>query len=187
MNIKIDNSWTLFLDRDGVINEESVGSYITNWDDFKFCEGVLEALKQVNSIFGNIMVVTNQRGVGKGIMSKDALKEIGTNMTEAIANTGGRIDKIYACTAIDDNDHNRKPNTGMAIQAKEDYPSIDFKRSVMIGNSPSDMEFGKRLGMYTIFITTKYEPYELPNDLVDEQYPTLLDWALSLKHATVVA
>jgi histidinol-phosphate phosphatase family protein len=186
MNIEIDNSWTLFLDRDGVINEESLGSYITNWDDFKFCDGVLKALKQLSGIFGNIVVVTNQRGVGKGIMTKDTLKEIGVNMTSAIADAGGRIDKIYACTAIDDNDHNRKPNTGMAVQAKEDYPAIDFKRSVMIGNSPSDMEFGKRLGMYTIFITTKYEPYELPSDLVDEQYPTLLDWAISLQPATLV-
>ncbi|MBS1771728.1 MAG: HAD-IIIA family hydrolase [Bacteroidetes bacterium] len=182
----IDKSWTLFLDRDGVINDEIVGSYVTNWEEFKFTEGSLKALKQLNEVFGNIVVVTNQRGVGKGVMSKDALKLIGENMTVEIAAAGGRIDKIYACTATADNDHNRKPNTGMAIQAKEDYPHIDFKRSVMVGNSPSDMEFGKRLGMYTVFLTSKYEPFELPHDLIDEQYPSLLSWAESIKVAETI-
>jgi len=179
----IDKKWTLFLDRDGVINEECVGSYVTNWAEFKFCEGVTDALKHLAGIFGNIVVVTNQRGVGRGIMGLDALKEINVNMTEAISAAGGRIDKIYACTAVDDNDHNRKPNTGMAIQAKEDFPAIDFKHSIIVGNSMSDMEFGKRLAMYTVFLTTKHEPYELPHDKIDEQYPSLLAWAQTIKAA----
>ncbi len=182
----VDKTWTLFLDRDGVINEENVGSYVTNWEEFKFCDGVMDALKRLNDIFGTIVVVTNQRGVGKGIMSKESLKDINVRMTSAIADGGGRVDRIYACTAVDNNDHNRKPNTGMAIQAREDYPSIDFKNSVMVGNSPSDMEFGKRLGMHTVFLTTKYEPYQLPHDLVDEQYPSLQEWAKSLKAAEMV-
>lgn len=183
----IDKSWTLFLDRDGVINEENIGSYITTWEEFKFCEGALDALRQLNEIFGNIVVVTNQRGVGKGIMTKETLKLIGENMTAKITEAGGRIDNIYACTATDANDHNRKPNSGMAIQAKEDYPAIDFRRSVMVGNSPCDMEFGKKLGMYTVFLTTKHEPYTLPNDLINEQYSSLLDWALAIKAAEPVS
>jgi histidinol phosphatase-like enzyme len=85
---------------------------------------------------------------------------------------------------VDDNDHNRKPNTGMAIQAREDFPLIDYKRSVMVGNSVSDMEFGKRMAMHTVFLTTKHEPFVLPHDLIDEQYPSLLNWAYSLKAAT---
>lgn len=181
IQIPIDKSWTLFLDRDGVINEENVGSYITSWDEFKFCDGVLDALKQLNEVFGNIVVVTNQRGVGKGVMTKEALKQIGENMTAEVAASGGRIDKIYACTATEDSHPNRKPNTGMALQAKEDYPQIDFKKSVMVGNSPGDLEFGKRLGMHTVFLTTKYEPFALPHDLVDEQYATLLQWAQHVK------
>lgn len=179
----VDKSWTLFLDRDGVINVESVGSYITSWDEFKFCDGVLKAIQQFGEIFGRIVVVTNQRGVGRGIMSLDNLREINHNMTEAIANAGGRIDKIYACTAVDDNDHNRKPNTGMASQAREDFPEIDFKRSIMVGNSLSDMEFGRKLAMHTVFLTTKHEPYQLPHDLIDEQHPSLLAMAKALKVA----
>jgi D-glycero-D-manno-heptose 1,7-bisphosphate phosphatase len=178
---QVDKSWTLFLDRDGVINVETVGSYVANWDEFRFCEGALEALKTLSEVFGNIVIVTNQRGVGKGIMTMESLKDINVNMTNAIADAGGRIDRIYACTAVLDTDHNRKPNTGMAYQAKEDYPDIDFKRSVIVGNSISDMEFGKRLAMHTVFLTTKHEPFMLPHDLIDEQYDSLLAWANSVK------
>ena len=177
---EIDSNWTLFLDRDGVINVESVGSYITDWSEFNFHEGVLDALRSFNQLFGHIVVVSNQRGVGRGIMSIDSLKQIHTNMRDAVEENGGRIDKVYSCTAIVDDDRNRKPNTGMGLQAQEDFPAIDFKRSIMIGSSISDMEFGKRLSMHTVFLTTKHEPVEMPNDLVDEQYPSLQAWAKSM-------
>lgn len=183
---QVDKSWTLFLDRDGVINVETVGSYITTWDEFKFSEGAIEALQILNEIFGNIVVVTNQRGVGRGIMTVDSLREISNNMTAQIIGGGGRIDKIYSCTAVSDDDHNRKPNTGMAVQAREDFPNIDFKKSVIVGNSLSDMEFGKRLAMHTVFLTTKHEPFSLPHDLIDNQYSSLLDWARTLVKAEVL-
>jgi D-glycero-D-manno-heptose 1,7-bisphosphate phosphatase len=183
---EIDKSWTLFLDRDGVINIESVGSYITSWDEFKFHDGVLDALQTFSKVFGNIIVVSNQRGVGRGIMTMDALKEINTRMRASVAAHGGKIDKIYASTAVTDDDHNRKPNTGMGLQAQEDFPAIDFKRSIMIGNSISDMEFGKRLNMHTIFLTTKHEPFSLPHDLIDEQFSSLHEWAQRLIPAEMV-
>ncbi len=182
---KINKNWTLFLDRDGVINEEIVGSYITSWSEFQFHEGSLDALKSLSKLFGTIVVVSNQRGVGRGIMTLETLIDIHTQMTETINKSGGRIDKVYTATAVSDNDHNRKPNTGMGLQAKEDFIDIDFRRSIMVGNSISDMEFGKRLNMHTVFLTTKHDPVELPNDLVDEQYPSLRAWEQSL--AAVVA
>ena len=180
LHAQIDNTWTLFLDRDGVINEENIGSYITKWDEFSFCTGSLSALKQLSEVFGKIVVVTNQRGVGKGIMTLDDLKGIHQNMIDGVSDAGGRIDKIYACTALEDDDHNRKPNTGMANQAQEDFPEIDFKRSIIVGNNLSDMEFGRRAGMYTIFLSTTQGPVELPHDLIDEQYSSLQMWARTL-------
>ena len=183
---EIDNSWTLFLDRDGVINIESVGSYITNWDEFNFHDGALDALRSLSHVFGRIVVVSNQRGVGRGIMSMESLREINSNMRMAVAEKGGRIDKVYSCTATTEDDRNRKPNTGMGLQAQEDFPVIDFKRSIMVGNSLSDMEFGKRLSMHTVFLTTKHEPVELPNDLIDEQYSSLQQWAKNLVPAQLV-
>jgi len=183
---EVDNSWTLFLDRDGVINVESVGSYITTWDEFKFHDGVLQAIKDLSGVFGNIVVVTNQRGVGKEIMTLSTLKEIHANMKDEVAENGGRINKVYACTALLDTDHNRKPNVGMGHQAQQDFPEIDFKKSIMVGNSMSDMEFGKRLGMHTIFLTTKYKAVELPNDVVDEQFASLNEWAQALMATEMV-
>jgi len=183
---QLDKGWTLFLDRDGVVNEEIIGSYVTEWDEFVFCEGALDAIRTLSDIFGRIVIVTNQRGVGRGIMSLEALKNIHTNMVAAVEEAGGHLDKVYACTAVADNDHNRKPNTGMANQAREDFSEIDFRRSVMVGNSMSDMEFGKRLAMHTVFLTTKHEPVELPHDLVDEQYNSLLSWAKALAAAEMV-
>ncbi len=186
LQVQVDNTWTLFLDRDGVINEEIVGSYITKWDEFVFCDGALQALKALGNIFGRIVIVTNQRGVGRGVMTLETLKDISSRMRDAIITAGGRIDKIYSATAVADTDHNRKPNTGMAIQAKEDFPEIDFKQSIIVGNSLSDMEFGKRMAMRTVFLTTKHEPFELPHDLIDEQYDSLLTWAKSLTPAAMV-
>ena len=182
---QIDKSWTLFLDRDGVINIEHPGTYVTAWEEFIFCDGAKDALAMLSEVFGNIVIVTNQRGVGRGIMTMDTLKEISSNMKTEIRAAGGRIDRIYACTAVEDTDHNRKPNTGMALQAKEDFPEIDFKRSLIVGNSLSDMEFGKRMAMYTVFLTTKHEPYPMPNDLINEQFPSLKDWAMTLATASV--
>lgn len=183
---EVNKDWTLFLDRDGVINIESVGSYITSWDEFTFHDGAQDALRTLNNIFGTIVVVSNQRGVGRGIMTMDALREISNNMKSSVAEHGGRIDKVYNCIATSDDDHNRKPNTGMGLQAQEDFPAIDFKRSIMVGNSISDMEFGKKLSMHTVFLTTKHEPFELPHDLIDEQYGSLLAWARSMVPAEMV-
>ncbi len=183
---EVNKDWTLFLDRDGVINIESVGSYITSWDEFTFHDGAQDALRTLNGIFGTIVVVSNQRGVGRGIMSMDALREISNNLKSSVAEHGGRIDKVYNCIATSDDDHNRKPNTGMGLQAQEDFPAIDFKRSIMVGNSISDMEFGKKLSMHTVFLTTKHEPFVLPHDLIDEQYESLIAWARSMVPAEMV-
>lgn len=185
MQANIDKDWTLFLDRDGVINDEIVGRYITKWSEFSFCDGSLGAIRQLSDLFGRVVIVTNQRGVGRGIMTIADLQEIHSGMKASIAEEGGNIDKIYACTAIEDDDHNRKPNTGMAVQAQEDFPEIDFHKSVMVGNNLTDMEFGKRMGMQTVFLTTTHDPYELPNDLIDKQFSSLVDWAGSLVSETV--
>src|SRR5690606_17068458 len=141
-NKEFDRSWTLFLDRDGVINEEIIGSYVTKWEDFKFCENALKGLKILNEIFGTLLIATNQRGVGKEIMSLDDLRNLHGQMVEEIKSGGGNVHKIYSAIALEDEDHNRKPNIGMALQAKQDFPEIDFRKSIMVGNSLTDMEFG---------------------------------------------
>jgi histidinol-phosphate phosphatase family protein len=138
---------TLFLDRDGVINHLRPNDYVKTWAEFEFLPDVFEALAKWSKQFKHIIVVTNQRGVGKGLMTVQNLNEIHDKMIVETKRHGGRIDKIYYCTALDDTNPNRKPNIGMALQAKQDFPDIDFSRSVMIGDSDSDMEFAKKCKM----------------------------------------
>src|SRR5262245_36043439 len=91
----IDSSWTLFLDRDGVSNEDKIGSYIFNRREFFFLPKAKEAIKVFTGVFGTIVIVTNQRGIGRGFMTEEDLHDIHAHMLEELSTQGGRIDKIY--------------------------------------------------------------------------------------------
>ena len=154
MTPPFDKTWTLFLDRDGVINVKPPEDYVKRWEEFCFIPGTLEAIRKLAGIFGKVIVVTNQQGIGKGLYTPADLEFIHSNMLEKINESGGRIDRIYYCPDLAAyNPPCRKPNTGMAYQAKEDHPQIDFKKAVMVGDSISDMEFGKDLGMYLVYVS----------------------------------
>ena len=138
---------TLFLDRDGVVNVWLPGDYVKTWDEFRFKDGFLDFIGKYATSFKHILIVTNQRGVGKGLMTIESLNDIHARMLKAISDAGGRIDGIYVCTSVDDSDPMRKPNTGMALQAMKDYPDIKMKRSLMIGDQPSDCKFADNCEM----------------------------------------
>jgi D-glycero-D-manno-heptose 1,7-bisphosphate phosphatase len=176
---KIDRTWTLFLDRDGVINHDK-SPYTLSAAEFEIYDGVIDAIRKFSSIFNRIFVVTNQRGVGRRLMTEDALLEIHEKMTTAILAAGGRIDKIYYCTAVDDNHPDRKPTPGMALRAMKEHPDVAGDRSIMVGNNISDMKFGKAAGMYTVLLKTTGSQVELPHPLVDLQYDTLAQFADAL-------
>jgi histidinol-phosphate phosphatase family protein len=176
----IDKSWILFIDRDGVINHEKKEEYILNWREFKFYDGVKESIKDLSLLFGKIIVITNQRGVGKGLMTEFDLDSIHQHMIKQIQNIGGHIDKIYYCTSIDNDHPDRKPNPGMAIRAKEDFPMIEMSRSIMIGNKLSDMRFGRNAGMYTVFVATTHPETEFPHPDIDLRFDSLPAFAKAL-------
>jgi D-glycero-D-manno-heptose 1,7-bisphosphate phosphatase len=176
----IDNSWTLFLDRDGVLNHDKEGSYIFNTDEFRFYDGVTKALQVCSCVFGNIVVVTNQCGVGKGLMSELDLMQIHNKMLQETEAAGGRIDAIYYATSLDNSHPERKPHTGMAVKAQADFPEIDFSKSVMVGNNLSDMEFGRNAGMHTVFMLTTQPNFPMPNPLIDLAFNSLLKFAETL-------
>lgn len=156
---------TLFLDRDGVINRMRSGDYVKCWAEFEFLPGVLQALARCNTLFERIYIVTNQRGVGRGVMTREDLNDIHDRMLRSIVNHGGRIDKIYSCTATSADDPCRKPNTGMAQQARMDFPQIDFSKALMVGDSQSDELFAQRVGMDCVLIGRDYSSLEaLVND-----------------------
>lgn len=146
-----DEKWTLFLDRDGVINKFSAGKYVNSLEDFEFCENAIKAIEKLGKIFNRIIVVTNQQGVSLGYIKKETVEEIHRYMLDEIRKGGGKVDRLYVCYDSPPSVF-RKPETGMALAAQRDFPDIDFSKSIMVGDSESDMEFGKRLEMMTICI-----------------------------------
>lgn len=174
---QVDHTWTLFIDRDGVINYEKRDGYILNKEEFLFMDGVKESFVTLAARFGKIIVVSNQRGVGKGQMTEAGLSEIHNHMQQSIEEAGGRIDRIYYCTATNDKDPNRKPNPGMAFQAKKDMPSIDLGKAMMVGNKQSDMHFGKNAGMYTVYLKTTHPEQVIPHPAIDLAFDSLSDFA----------
>lgn len=177
MNLKdlnIDRSWTLFLDRDGVINRKLENDYVKHWIEFEFLEGVTVSLKILEKIFGHIVVVTNQQGIGKGIYRIEDLELIHKNMLYEIEYMGGRIDKVYFSPYLNSENHpTRKPGIGMALAAKNDFPKIDFNKSIIVGDSLSDMEFGRNAGMKTVFIN----PVHSTNEKIDFCFTSLKAFA----------
>lgn len=176
----IDKSWTLFLDRDGVINNELAGTYVKHKDEFIFSDGVLKALPLLSHKFGRIVVVSNQRGIGKGLMTEPDLKVIHEFMEEEINKVGGSINRIYYCPLVEDTAFNRKPNPGMALQAMKDDPEIDLAKSIIAGNKLSDMHFGRAAGMYTVFIASTNPEQDFPHPDIDLKFTSLLAFAEAL-------
>ena len=177
----VDTTWTLFLDRDGVINHEKKEDYILNWNEFVFYDGVKEAMKIFSNLFGTIVMVTNQRGIGKGLMTENDLQNIHLNMVKEIKNEGGRVDKIYYCTDLDNTSIYRKPNAGMAFQAKKELIDIDFSKAIMVGNKLSDMGFGRNAAMQTVFLATTNPETAYPHASIDFRFNSLLEFAKNIE------
>lgn len=160
----IDKTWTLFLDRDGVINERIWGGYVTDPSEFKFLPEAKEAIAGLNRIFGLTFVVTNQQGIGKGLMTERNLLEVHNYMCEEVYRIGGKIDKCFFAPNLKGaEDDIRKPKPDMAHMAKSEFPQIEFNNSVMVGDTDSDIEFGRNLGMKTVRVITD-EPINVEAD-----------------------
>ncbi len=179
----LDHTWTLFLDRDGVINKRLPGTYVKTIDEFSFTPNALSAFPIFQTVFNKTIVVTNQQGIGKGIMTKEDLIEVHEWMSEKVEASGGRFDAIYYCaeTAIED-PFCRKPKPGMALKAKRVFPSIHFEKSMMVGDSKSDIEFGQYLGMRTVWIKGKEEEHQaIANLNPDFSFDSLFAFAEKIK------
>ncbi len=174
------NEWCLFLDRDGVINKQIIGGYVKNPDEFEFLPGSLEAIRILSSLFKNIFIVSNQQGIGKGIMSLQDLDNVHRQMSGIIKANGGRIDRIFFCPDLASKKPNcRKPGLAMAQMAKREFPAVNFNKSYMVGDTKSDMEFGQNAEMKCVLIR-QAEEFEIkaPNILI---MTSLLEFANYLK------
>lgn len=170
---------TLFLDRDGVINHRIPGNYIKSPQEFRPMEGLGEAMRLLAEKFGRIFVVTNQAGIGKGLMTETELGAVHRKMRSVVKAAGGRIDRIYHCPHRSELGCScRKPATGMAWMALADFPDIDFEDAWMVGDSVSDMGFAQKLGAHSVLIRGKTEELAALSKVNPEyQFDSLLEFA----------
>ncbi len=180
-DLRIDKTWSLFLDRDGVINKKLDNDYVKHWIEFEFIEGVLPKFQILNQCFNRVVVVTNQQGIGKGLYRTEDLELIHKNMQYELAYFKAKVDKVYFSPYLaTDNHPTRKPGIGMALQAKKDFPEIEFSKSIIVGDSLSDMAFGRKAGMYTVYIA----PSPISSADVDFHFNTLSAFIEALPPAT---
>lgn len=137
----------VFFDRDGVVNRSPGAGYVLRWEDFHFQQGIFDLLRLVKARGYLCVLVTSQKGVGKGLMFHVELSRIHENMQRRlIKECGSGFDAIYAHTGEDDCPHPPKPDPGMILTAAEDL-DIDLSRSWMIGDADRDIEMGQRGGL----------------------------------------
>ena len=169
---------TVFLDRDGVINRKlPEGQYVTAWQHFELLPGVPEAIARLNQAGLRVIVVTNQRGIALGLYSPSDVDHIHIQLNERLAQSAAHIDGFYFCPHDKRECNCRKPLPGLFEQAQKDFPDIQPETSLIIGDSLSDIEFGKNLGLKTIFIEGHSE-HQKPGgqkakELAEEHFPSL--------------
>jgi D-glycero-D-manno-heptose 1,7-bisphosphate phosphatase len=148
-----DSKPALFLDRDGVLNEDR--GFVSRWEDFRWIPGARETVAAFNRAGWLVIVVTNQSGVGRGYYSEADMHALHAHMQAELAEAGGRIDAFYHApqhpeAAVEAYRHPdpplRKPNPGMILQALADWP-IDREASILVGDKPSDLEAALRAGV----------------------------------------
>jgi D-glycero-D-manno-heptose 1,7-bisphosphate phosphatase len=140
-----------FLDRDGTINVKAAdGDYITAPDELRLLPGAAQAIRRLNDAGTLTIVVTNQRGVALGRMSAADLEAIHRRLQALLARAGARIDAFFVCMHDIGECGCRKPGVGLFQQALERFPAIDVRRSVMIGDAPSDVQAGEAFGVRTL-------------------------------------
>jgi D-glycero-D-manno-heptose 1,7-bisphosphate phosphatase len=171
---------TVFLDRDGVINDKMPeGLYVTSWAEFHLLPGVAESIARLNRAGLRVVVVSNQRGISLGLYTAADVRSIHSAFQELLARHGAHVDGFYFCPHGKGQCNCRKPLPGLFEQAVAEFPDITAKTSVMIGDSKSDVEFGRRLGMKIVFIDgnpKRQKPgNEAAGDLADLRFPSLAE------------
>lgn len=148
-------SKAIFLDRDGVINKKPLGhTYVSSWEEFMLLPDVSQAVKSAKAAGFKIIVVTNQRGVARGLVSLETVNQIHNRLNEMLKSWGTSIDAFYICPhGFEDRCDCRKPAAGLVLQAATDW-EIDISKSWFIGDSESDGQCAKNAGVKFIMMPT---------------------------------
>jgi histidinol-phosphate phosphatase family protein len=144
---------TVFLDRDGVINERAPeGDYVRRWEDFRFIAGTVDTLRALTARGHRLIVVTNQRGVARGLMSQETVDDIHRRMISELAAAKVRISAVYYCPHEQGTCDCRKPKPGMLYRAQSEFPDIDLAHAFVVGDTETDVMLGSAVGAATILL-----------------------------------
>lgn len=170
---------TLFLDRDGIVNVQIVGGYVESVDQFVFVDHFLDAMKLLRPMFRHIILITNQQGVGKKICTQAQVDAVHSYMQMRLLAQQTPMDAIYCCPHLATEDCDcRKPRIGMALQAKQDFPDIDFSDSVMVGDALSDMQFAQNAGVLPVHAgAIRYPEFDEILSITKYHFDSLYDFA----------
>ena len=136
----------VFLDRDGVLNVSMRGDWVRSPEGFRWIPGSIEAVRAFNDAGVPVVVVTNQSGIGRGVVTSEAVQSVNDRMMRELADAGARLDGIYICPHAPGGDCLcRKPMPGLLTQACEEL-DLDASRSVMVGDSERDLAAGYAAG-----------------------------------------
>jgi D-glycero-D-manno-heptose 1,7-bisphosphate phosphatase len=171
---------TVFLDRDGVVNQKMPeGQYVRSWSDFQLLPGAAKAIGALNRAGLRVVIVSNQRGIALGLYTTADVQAIHASLQNLLAADGAHVDSFYFCPHDRGQCGCRKPLAGLFDQAVNDFSEISAATSAMVGDSVSDIEFGKRLGMLTVLIAgdpSRRKPgADSAAEIADLRFPSLED------------
>jgi D-glycero-D-manno-heptose 1,7-bisphosphate phosphatase len=144
---------SVFLDRDGVINEKAPeGCYVTRPEGVRMLPGAADAIARLNKAGLLVLLVTNQRGIGRGLMTEQDFWAVMNRIDEELGRAGAHLDGVYYCADVNEASAFRKPNIGMIQRALQEHPETDISRSYLVGDSESDMLAGLRVGCRPLLV-----------------------------------
>jgi histidinol-phosphate phosphatase family protein len=174
---------TIFLDRDGVINENRP-DYVKNWGEFCFVPGAREAIVALTQAGHRIVVCTNQAGIAKGIIACDTLEDIHRRMLAGIRSVGGCIEKVYYCPHSKDAQCIcRKPHPGLLLRARDEL-DLNMHDALFIGDSITDIRAGLAAGVHGMLVLTGLGREQLRHHSHEAGGPFLV--MVDLKHAAQI-
>lgn len=140
----------LFLDRDGVINEDA--GYVSKVEDFRFCDGIFEALREFMALGYTLVIITNQSGIGRGYYTQADYETLTNFMLDKFSENGVKIARVYHCPHVpEEGCECRKPAPAMLIKAHKEL-GIDMTKSIMIGDKQSDIEAANSAGVARAYL-----------------------------------